>query len=86
MSKEDEKVAVNFKIQKSVKEEFEKVCDNLGLTLTSAVLIFIKQMIIEQSLPFTPGKMQDSSMNRYMDYYVGFQRLINKQEDNNDDN
>ena len=43
---------VNFRIDEETKKEMEKVCDELGLTMTTALNIFIKKMIREKRIPF----------------------------------
>lgn len=52
----EKKVAVNFKMDEKTKMEWELVCDNLGITITGAITMLAKQMIVEQGLPFKPGK------------------------------
>ncbi len=43
---------VNFRIDEETKKEMEKVCDELGMTMTTALNIFIKKMIREKRIPF----------------------------------
>ena len=43
---------VNFRIDENTKKEMEKVCDELGITMTTALNIFIKKMTREKRIPF----------------------------------
>ncbi len=43
---------VNFRIDEETKKEMEKVCDELGMTVTTAFNIFIKKMTREKRIPF----------------------------------
>ncbi|MCI8392598.1 MAG: type II toxin-antitoxin system RelB/DinJ family antitoxin [Clostridia bacterium] len=43
---------VNFRIDEETKKEMEKVCDELGMTVTTALNIFIKKMTREKRIPF----------------------------------
>ena len=43
---------VNFRIDENTKKEMEKVCDELGMNVTTALNIFIKKMIREKRIPF----------------------------------
>ena len=43
---------VNFRIDEETKMEMEKVCDELGMTVTTALNIFIKKMTREKRIPF----------------------------------
>ena len=43
---------VNFRIDEETKKEMEEVCDELGMTVTTALNIFIKKMTREKRIPF----------------------------------
>ena len=43
---------VNFRIDEKTKKEMEEVCDELGITMTIALNIFIKTMTREKRIPF----------------------------------
>ena len=43
---------VIFRIDDETKKEMEKVCDELGMTVTTALNIFIKKMTREKRIPF----------------------------------
>lgn len=43
---------VNFRIDNDVKREADELFDNLGLSLSAAITIFIKQSIAYRGLPF----------------------------------
>ncbi len=43
---------VNFRLDSDVKREADELFDNLGLSLSAAITIFIKQSIAHRGLPF----------------------------------
>lgn len=43
---------MSFRINDSIKKNFEEVCDELGLNPTTALTIFIKKMCREHRIPF----------------------------------
>lgn len=45
-------VSVNIRIEEDVKKEADVLFKELGLTMSSAVNIFIKQALFEQGIPF----------------------------------
>lgn len=45
-------VPVNFRMDEELKSEFEKVCNELGLNMTTAITIYIKKMTREKRIPF----------------------------------
>jgi len=50
MSKE--KVIISARIDKDVKEQFESVCESMGMKVTDAINIFVREVIREQGSPF----------------------------------
>ena len=48
-------VSTNIKIDSSVKREAQVLFDSLGMNLSTAVNIFLKQSIREQAIPFRIG-------------------------------
>lgn len=43
---------LNIRIDENVKIEFDKLCTELGLTMTAAINMFAKAMIRQQGIPF----------------------------------
>ena len=43
---------VNFRIDDETKRQAEELFGQMGLTMTSAIMVFIKQSINQQGLPF----------------------------------
>ena len=43
---------ISIRMDESLKKSFESICQELGLTVTTAFTIFAKQMIREQKIPF----------------------------------
>lgn len=45
-------VNVTVRIDKELKKEAEELFDDLGLTMSSAITVFIKQAVRQQKIPF----------------------------------
>lgn len=43
---------VNFRIDETTKKQMEQVCSELGLTMSTALNIFVKKVIREKRIPF----------------------------------
>lgn len=43
---------INFRIDEKSKKQMEQICDELGLTMTTAFNIFVKKVIREKRIPF----------------------------------
>ena len=43
---------INFRIDKTTKKQMEKICNELGITMSTAFNIFAKKMIREKRIPF----------------------------------
>lgn len=43
---------VNFRIDEENKKEMEQICNELGITMTTAFNMFMKKMIREKRIPF----------------------------------
>lgn len=46
---------INFRMDKELKENLEKICEELGMNMTTAFTIFAKKMIREKRIPFDVG-------------------------------
>lgn len=53
-------VNVTFRLEKSLKEQADEFFSQLGLSLNSAVTMFIKQSLRERQLPFLPSLNRNS--------------------------
>lgn len=47
---------LNVRVEEKTKREARKTLADIGLDMSSAVNIFLKQVIVEKGLPFTPTK------------------------------
>ncbi len=47
-----ESTNLNIRIDKNVKQSAEKIFDDLGLNMTTAINIFLRQVIRENGIPF----------------------------------
>ena len=43
---------VNFRMDEDLKKSMEKVCSDMGLSMTAAFTIFAKKVAIEKRIPF----------------------------------
>lgn len=43
---------VNFRLDTELKKNMEALCEEMGITLTTAFTIFAKKMVREQRIPF----------------------------------
>ena len=43
---------VNFRMDKNLKMKFEKICNDLGLSMSTAFTVFAKTMVRQQRIPF----------------------------------
>ena len=47
-----EKVLINFRIDKDIKKELEEICEDMGMSISTAFNIFAKKVIRERKIPF----------------------------------
>ena len=47
-----ETVATNIRIEKQLKEESTQILEGLGLSLSGAITLFLKQVTFQNALPF----------------------------------
>ena len=80
-------IGVSFRINKELKEDFEEFCDSVGLSMSAAIILFIKAAVREQRIPFerkaSRGKIESITSNIFdsgkvvipfvnvIDYYKG---------------
>ena len=66
-----ETVSVNFKLDADTKRGMEKVCSELGLSMTAAFTIFAKTVTRERRIPFelalNPDPFYSESNLRYLE-------------------
>lgn len=66
-----EMVSVNFKLDADTKKSMEKVCSELGLSMTAAFTIFAKTVTRERRIPFdltlNPDPFYSESNIRYLE-------------------
>ena len=43
---------VNIRMDEKLKQEFDKFCGDVGMTMTTAICIFAKKTVKEQKIPF----------------------------------
>ena len=55
MSEKKDKVLINVRIERETKEQAEEIFEEMGVSMTSAITMFLKQTVRENKLPFTPN-------------------------------
>lgn len=53
MSKTVEMTNFTFKMDRQTREDYSRLCDSLGLTMSSATLALVKQAVRDQSMSFS---------------------------------
>jgi len=48
---------VNIRIDENLKREFDEICNDFGLTMTSAFTVFAKTVVRQQRIPFEISKV-----------------------------
>lgn len=43
---------INIRMDKQLKEQFDKFCSDIGMTMTTAFCVFAKKAVREQKIPF----------------------------------
>jgi DNA-damage-inducible protein J len=57
----ERKELIQFRVDKSTKEKATKLFNELGIDMTNALNMFLKQAIIEQSIPFKANLLTSES-------------------------
>lgn len=42
----------NYRIEETVKDEFNKICESVGLNASNAITLFINKVVQERAIPF----------------------------------
>ena len=50
---EKEKININFRLEKDLKDELDILCGEIGMTVTTAFTIFAKKFVRERRLPYS---------------------------------
>lgn len=56
---------IQVRIPDTDKKAVEKVLDSLGLDMTTAVRIYLKQIVLEEGIPFTINKKKNLTVNGF---------------------
>lgn len=43
---------VNIRMDEQLKKDFDKFCEDIGMTMTTAICVFAKKVVREQRIPF----------------------------------
>jgi len=47
-----ENATISIRIDKNLKDEFDNICDNFGMNISTAMTIFAKKVVSERKIPF----------------------------------
>ena len=61
---------INVRVEEKTKRDASKMLSDIGLDMSSAVNIFLKQVIVEKGLPFTPSKKDPKKIRAQWDTEV----------------
>ena len=53
--------SLNVKIDRSVKKEADSIANAMGMTLSTAINIFVRQMVLERAIPFKVRLLDNES-------------------------
>lgn len=65
------KKPIHVNVDENLKEEAEQLFNDLGLNMTSAITIFLKQSINEQAIPFMINKGNKETLQALKDLKEG---------------
>lgn len=74
------KTSVNIKMEENVRDQAKKLFDELGLDMTSAVNIFLKAAIREQSIPFALSTTDQDKMQSELEKKLRLDIRTSEQE------
>jgi DNA-damage-inducible protein J len=57
-----DKGQITFRVDKSLKEDAQKLYADLGMDMTTAITLFLKQSLREQALPFQVSRFNADTM------------------------
>lgn len=53
------KVSINIRLDENLKKEFESFCSEMGISMTTAVNLFIQRTVKDHKIPFTLGYFEE---------------------------
>ena len=51
---------ISIRIDEDLKQDFDELCNDLGLTMSTAITVFIKTVVREQRIPFEISRTSKS--------------------------
>lgn len=61
------KSLISFRTKQSTKKKAEKIFDDIGVSMSSAINMFLTQVVRDKGLPFTPTAQKRGSTSRVKD-------------------
>lgn len=56
---------INIRIDNSLKKKANKTLSDLGIDMSTAIKIFLNQVVVEEALPFTPSTKRMAIRNEW---------------------
>lgn len=53
------KVSINVRLDENLKKEFEAFCSEMGISMTTAVNLFIQRTVKDHKIPFALGYFEE---------------------------
>lgn len=53
------KVSINIRLDENLKKDFEAFCNELGISMTTAVNLFIQKTVRDHKIPFSLGYFEE---------------------------
>ena len=48
----DNKVSMSFRVEPDIKQEFENVCEKIGISPSEAICVYLHKVVAKQAIPF----------------------------------
>ena len=45
-------ISINVRMDEELKKKFEDFCEDIGMSMTTAICVFVKKAVNEQKIPF----------------------------------
>lgn len=76
-----DKKPIYVRVDSDIKDEAEKLFDELGMNMTTAITLFLKQSIRDKELPFQPSADNKESIQARKDVEEGNVETFDSVED-----
>ena len=71
---------VNIRMDEDLKKQFDKFCTNIGMSMTTAICVFAKKVVMEQRIPFEISLKDPFYLEENIKYVENIVDKINRGE------